>query len=46
MNFQKNINNKIWGEVRNSIKKEFDSQPAQNENYLKTKIKKNQHKLS
>ena len=31
--------NEIWETVRNSIKKEFDSEPAYNVKYLKTKIK-------
>ena len=31
--------NEIWEIVRNSIKKEFDSKPAYNVKYLKTKIK-------
>ena len=29
--------NKIWEEVKNSIKKEFDSEPAYNEKILKDK---------
>ena len=31
--------NKIWEKVKNSIKKEFDSEPVYNEKYLKAKIK-------
>ena len=31
--------NKIWEKVKNSIKKEFDSEPAYNEKYIKAKIK-------
>ena len=31
--------NEIWETVRNSIKKEFDSEPAYNVKYLKTKLK-------
>ena len=31
--------NEIWGKVRNSIKKEFDSEPVCDEKYLRTKIK-------
>ena len=30
--------NEIWEEVKNSIKKEFDSKPVYNEKYLKAKI--------
>ena len=29
----------IWEKVKNSIKKEFDSEPVYNEKYLKAKIK-------
>ena len=29
----------IWDEVSDDIKKEFDSEPAYNKNYLKIKIK-------
>ena len=32
-------NNEIWENVRNSIKKEFDSEPVYDEKYLRTKIK-------
>ena len=31
--------NEIWEKVKNSIKKEFDSEPVYNEKYLKAKIK-------
>ena len=31
--------NKIWEKVRNSIKKEFDSEPVYNVKYVKSKIK-------
>ena len=31
--------NTVWDKVSANIKKEFDSQPFYNENYLKTKIK-------
>ena len=31
--------NEMWGKVKNSIKKEFDSEPVYNEKYLKPKIK-------
>ena len=31
--------NTIWDEVSPDIKKEFDSEPVSNENFLKTKIK-------
>ena len=30
--------NGIWEKVKNSIKKEFDSEPLYNEKYLKAKI--------
>ena len=30
--------NKIWKKVKNSIKKEFESEPVYNEKYLKVKI--------
>ena len=32
-------NNTIWDSVSNDIKKEFDSEPVHNKNFLKTKIK-------
>ena len=31
--------NEIWGKIKNSIKKELDSEPVYNEKYLKAKIK-------
>ena len=31
--------NEIWEKVKNSLKKEFDSEPVYNEKYLKAKIK-------
>ena len=31
--------NEIWEKVKNSIKKEFDSEPVYNEKYVKAKIK-------
>ena len=31
--------NKIWEKVKNSLKKEFDSEPVFNEKYLKAKMK-------
>ena len=31
--------NGIWEKIKNSIKKEFDSEPLYNEKYLKAKIK-------
>ena len=31
--------NEMWGKVKNSIKKEFDSEPVYNEKHLKPKIK-------
>ena len=38
--------NEIWEKVKNSIKKEFDSQPAYNEKYLKAKIKSYNGKIN
>ena len=38
MNFQRNIM-KFGKRAKNSIKKEFDSEPVYNEKYLKAKIK-------
>ena len=38
--------NEIWEIVRNSIKKEFDSEPAYNVKYLKTKIKFSNGKIN
>ena len=31
--------NEIWEKVKNSLKKEFDSEPVYNKKYLKAKIK-------
>ena len=31
--------NNIWEKIKNDIKKEFDSEPVHNKNYLKAKIK-------
>ena len=38
--------NKIWKNVNNIIKKEFDSKPVYNEKYLKTKIKSYNGKMN
>ena len=38
--------NEIWKKFNNSIKKEFDSEAAYNEKYLKTKIKSCQRKIN
>ena len=38
--------NEICEKVRNSIRKEFDSEPAYNEKYLKTKIKSYNRKFN
>ena len=38
--------NEIWEIVRNSIKKGFDSEPAYNVKYLKTKIKFSNGKIN
>ena len=38
--------NEIWEKVKNSFKKEFDSEPAHNGKYLKDKIKPYNGKLS
>ena len=37
--------NEIWEKVSTSIKKEFDSEPVENEKYLKTKLKSNNGKI-
>ena len=37
---------KIWDKVNNSMKKGFDSEPAYNEKYLKTKTKSYEEKIS
>ena len=38
--------NAIWDKVSADIKRELDSQPAFNKEYLKTKIKSNGHKVT
>ena len=38
--------NEIWEKVKNSIKKEFDSEPVYNEKYLKVKIKSYNGKIN
>ena len=38
--------NEIWEKVKNSIKKEFDSEPGNNEKYLKAKMKSYNGKIS
>ena len=43
MNYLKNT---IWEKVKNSLKKEFDSEPVYNEKYLKAKIKSYNGKIS
>ena len=45
MNCQKK-NNDIWEKLRNSIKKEFDSEPVYNEKYLKTKTESQKGKIN
>ena len=45
MNCQKK-NNEIWEKLRNSIKKEFDSEPVYNEKYLKTKTESQKGKIN
>ena len=37
---------KIWNKVRNSIKKELDSEPLYNENYLRTIVKYHEAKIN
>ena len=37
--------NEIWEKVKNSIKKEFDSEPVLDEKYLKAKIKSYNRKI-
>ena len=37
---------KIWDNVNDSMKKGFDSEPAYNEKYLKTKIKSYEGKIN
>ena len=43
MNYLKNT---IWEKVKNSLKKDFDSEPVYNEKYLKAKIKSYNGKIS
>ena len=43
MNYLKNT---IWEKLKNSLKKEFDSEPVYNEKYLKAKIKSYNGKIS
>ena len=38
--------NEIWGKVKNSIRKEFDSEPVYNEKHLKAKIKSYNGRIS
>ena len=38
--------NEIWKKVKNSLKKEFDSEPTYNEKYLKAKIKSYNRKVN
>ena len=38
--------NEIWEKVKNSLKKKFDSEPVNNEIYLKAKIKSYNEKLN
>ena len=38
--------NEIWNKVSNTIKERLDSEPVQNEKYLKTKIKSYEKKKS
>ena len=38
--------NEMWEKVKNSIKKEFDTEPVYNEQYLKTKIKSYKVKIN
>ena len=45
MNYQKKYN-EIWGKVKISLKKEFDSEPVYNEKYLTAKIKSHNEKFS
>ena len=37
---------KIWGKVKDSIKKEFDNEPVYNEKYLEAKIKSYNRKIN
>ena len=38
--------NKTWEKVKNSLKKDFDSEPVYNKKYLKAKIKSYEGKLN
>ena len=38
--------NEIWKKVKNSLKKEFDSEPTYYEKYLKAKIKSYNRKVN
>ena len=38
--------NKIWKKVKNSLKKEYDSEPVYNEKYLKAKVKSYNEKIN
>ena len=38
--------NEKWEKVKNSLKKEFNSEPVYNKKYLKAKIKSNNGKMS
>ena len=38
--------NTIWGNVSGDVKKEFNSEPVYNKNYLKTKIKSHGDKVT
>ena len=38
--------NKIWKKVKNSLKKENDSEPVYNEKYLKAKVKSYNEKIN
>ena len=38
--------NTIWDKVSADITKEFDSEPAYNKNYLKTKVKSHGNKVT
>ena len=38
--------NEIWGKVKNSLKKEFDSEPVYNQKYLRAKIQSYNGKMN
>ena len=38
--------NRIWDKVKNSMKKDFDSEPVYNQKHRKTKIKSYEEKIS